>query len=334
MKLLNYSSASAMRLSLRLLIYVLPMMVLFSSCDDTDGDPLKQTEPFENTGTSTIELIPNKNTYSVGPGQKVILSLKIKKGASGNRPQKLRLYNTSTIGTKENEAFEKIDLKNVDEQTKTVEYTAPNTNGVTYLYFEVDESASKYMTTYVTVTVGGTIDVASWDNIVLGAQNDATASRFASSSGQIYSACDIVSGTSSEGTTAEGNLKYVDILYRITPQGNPAVPTLMSNPQSITDGFAKTTSQCNNTPQSVEGGSLSYFATTTTDFATADAAALTALTVSTSDAQKIAVVSGGTYAFLNADQKKGLIKVNSITGSAADINGGKGTINISVKVLR
>ncbi|MDJ1470151.1 hypothetical protein QNI19_00005 [Cytophagaceae bacterium DM2B3-1] len=323
-----------MRLPLRLLAYVLPVMVLLSSCDSTDGDPLDQTEPFENNGTSTIELVPNQNSYSVGPGQKVILSLKITKGASGNRPQKLRLYETSTVGTKEREAFQKIDLKNVDSQTKTIEYTAPTTNGTTYLYFEVDESGDKYKTTYVTVIVSGTVAIAEWNNIELGAQNDAKASRFASASGQIYAVCDILKGVTAEGDSTDGNLKYVDILYRITPKDNPAIPTLMSNPQSITDGFAKTTTQCDGTPRSVEGGSLSYFATTTADYATADADALKALTVSSSSAQKIAVVKGGTYAFLNADNKKGLIKVNDITGSAADINAGKGTINISVKVLR
>ncbi|MDJ1481274.1 hypothetical protein QNI16_12320 [Cytophagaceae bacterium YF14B1] len=334
MKLLNYSFATAMRLPLRLLAYVLPVMVLLSSCDSTDGDPLDQTEPFENNGTVNIELVPNKNNYSVAPGQKVILSLKITKATGGNRPQKLRLYETSTVGTKENEAFEKIDLKNTDEQTKTIEYTAPNTNGTTYLYFEVDESGDKYKTTYVTITVGGTEAYAQWDNITLGAQADATASRFASASGIIYTSCDLANGTSADGTTAEGNLKYVDIVYRILPKAAPVTPTLMSNPEATSDTYGFSTSAtCEGTTFSTKGGRDSYFAAAPvgTDFASADATVLNGLSVSTSSAKSISVVKGGTYAFLNSDGQKGLIYVNDIPSVP---NNGTGTITISVKVLR
>lgn len=300
-------------------------LLVLNGCG-TDGEPLKTSVPFENNGTVTIELIPATKNYSAAPNQKLTISLKITKAASGNRPQTLRLYETTTIGTKENKELEKFDLKNRDEQTKTIEYTVKN-SGITYLYFEVDESDGKYKTEYVTINASGTTSFAEWTNITLGAQSDLAPSRFSSASGIPYAVCDLATEA-----TAEGNLKFVDIVYRILPKANPTAPTLMSNPQSKIETFV-TEATCGTTVFSTDGGRNTYFAAAPSGvtYAAADAAALTALAVTTSSPQKITVAKGGTYAFINSDGKKGLILVNDIPSIP---NNGTGTINISVKVLR
>ena len=305
-------------------------LFLLNSCGP-DGEPLSQSEPFENNGTVNIELIPNTRNYSVAPDQKVIISLRVTKAANGNRPQKLRLYTTSTVGTKENEAFQVLDLKNRDEQVKTIEYTATG-SGIRYLYFEVDESGGRFKTDYVTVNVGGTATIAEWNNVTLGAQADPAPSRFASASGVTYLACDLGNEQLSAGVTAEGNLKYVDIVYRTLPRETPTAGTLMSNPQSAQEGFS-TTAKCDGNDISTAGGRPAYFAAAPNgiNFATADAAALNGLAVSSSSPQKISVTAGGVYAFLNSDGKKGLIRVDALPSVPGN---GTGTVTISVKVLR
>jgi hypothetical protein len=303
---------------------------LFTSCgDDTEVDPT-ETLP-QPDGTVLIEFrnYPgNDPSVNAAAGDLIVVSVKMTKAANGTRPQKLRIYETDVLNTRgtqvkvegqgNNEGT--IDLRNVDEQTKTIDYTIPATaSGTKYLYFEVDESGDKFSRKVLRINISGSGSIDSFTNITLGAQNNAAPSRMSSATGYVYLACEV-----------EENINYIDITYASTAA---ATNYLSSNPARFQApiGLTVTTRDCGDEGTiNTNGGNATYFvaAPAGTNFATADNATLEALTVTTSNPQYIAVQNGSIYAFRNSEGKKGLIKVNSLAG------GPSGTINIDVKVQR
>lgn len=301
------------------------MTFLTTGCGDDPEDPI--TPLPEATGTVGITFRNySSSTVSASPGDVLIVSVLMEKSASGGRPQKLRVWETTTVNTRGTQvklpggnSDGTIDLRNVDSQTKTVEYTVPTgATGSIYLYFEVDESASKFARKLLTINVGGAGSIDSYTSIALGAQLNLAPSRMSSSTGYVYLSCETAA-----------NIQYIDITYLYANQGH----TLASNPARFQAPLSLTTTETTCGDEGTvktNGGTATYFASATaTEFNNASDTSLEALTVSTASPQYITVVSGGYYSFRNAKGKKGVIKVNSITGAEANA-----AINLDVKVQR
>ncbi|MCU0355531.1 MAG: hypothetical protein MUD08_17600 [Cytophagales bacterium] len=138
------------------------------------------------------------------------------------RPQKLRVYETNALNTRGTQFGPTIDLRNTEEaQIKNVNYTVPqNSSSTIYLYFEVDESASAFSRKLLIINVGGA-GINSYTGLVLGAQTNRAASRVASSTGQLYFACD-----------AASNIDDIDITY--ASLGSPTrQPTAAKTPLRV-----------------------------------------------------------------------------------------------------
>lgn len=304
---------------------------LFTSCgDDTEVDPT-ETLP-EPDGTVLIEFrnFPgNDPSVNAAAGDIIVVSVKMTKAPNGTRPQKLRIYETDVLNTRGNIVQVEgqsnndgvIDLRNVDEQTKTIDYTIPTTaSGTKYLYFEVDESGNKFSRKVLRINISGSGTIASFTNITLGAQSNAAPSRMSSATGYVYLSCE-----------TEENIDYIDITYAASNEN--ANHYLSSNPARFLTpiGLNTKTANCGEEGNiNTDGGNASYFipAPAGTNFASADDASLEALAITTASPQYVAVTSPNVYAFRTADGKKGLIKVNSLTPGA------NGTINIDIKVQR
>jgi hypothetical protein len=297
-----------------------------SSCETTAPEaPAPISELPTADGQLILEFTDAKlnitPTIVAAKGDAVTISLNIKKSSTGAKPRYLEFYVTSDMTKRGTRVFDPIKLKNVDEQTKTVEYTISETTGKQYLFFEVTDSDSKRTRKVVTVNISADAQVASWTDVSLGAQTNALGSRLASATGDIYAVCDL-----------DSNITYVDITYAAL--GSPtANPTLLSNPQraakySLSTTVPSSNTQCGGT--STGGGLPTYFmvAPTTVNFDTADDAALNALTISSATgSQDIVVSAGKTYAFLNGRSKKGLIRVKTLEAGVA----GKITFDIKVQ---
>lgn len=315
------------------MLAVASMGFLASCGDDTEPTPGGPDDPAlaalaADNGTVEIfftNIAGTDPSISAAAGQNVTVSVRIKKTPDGSRPQKLRVWDATKEGTRGTQYGTTIDLRNIDDQTKTVDYVVPSVSGTRYVYFEVDESNSKFQRKLLKVSVSGTATVASWTGLVLGAQNNPNGSRVASATGDIYTVCDVAE-----------NMKYIDLTYALLPNNIQNTPTILSNPQRAIEGLATTsnppaTSPCAGTSINTGGGRATYFAVATeTIFNTADETVLKNLSVSATNPQKITVAAGKVYAFQNSDGKKGLIRVSSLDLNST--NGG--TITIDVKVQR
>jgi hypothetical protein len=125
-------------------------------------------------------------------------------------------------------------------------------------------------------------------------------------------------------------MKFVDITYASV--GSTLKSTLMSNPARNTN-FGLSTAAGASTDCAgsfTGGGSPTYFilAPSTVDFATANDAALAALTIPSSAPQFIAVDANKVYAFSNGRGKKGLVKITDIVVGTA------GSITFDIKVQK
>lgn len=271
----------------------------------------------------TDSLTNKTGTVTAASGDNVNVSVIIKKTATAGKPKIMRVFiatQPNFRGKTDAPLFE-IDLKNRAEQTQTIDYTVSPTTGKVYIHCDVYDNNNKVTRKTLIVNVSAEAQIASWKAVVLGAQNNAAASRFASATGDLYKVCDLDSN--------KVNIGYVDITY--AADRTTAKPTFLSNPRRAVLGYS-TTIPASNTVcggGSTAGGSATYFvaAPATVDFAAANDATLEALVV-TGTTEDIVAEVGKTYAFLNGRKKKGLIKVLSI------ISGADGKITFDIKVQK
>jgi len=254
-------------------------------------------------------------------GDNVNVSLLIKKTASSEKPRIMRVFVADQPNyRKSSQALFEIKLKNINEQTQTINFTVSATTGKTYLHCDVYDNNEKVTRRTLIINIATVGQIASSPNITLGAQTNKLGSRLSSATGDVYTVCDL-----------DSNIKYVDVTYAIDKV--TLKPTILSNPQRQTLGFS-TTIPASNTicaGGSTAGGTPTYFvlAAATPAFETVTDADLGGLTIPMT-AQNIVVEVGKIYAFLNGRNKKGLIKINSIDpGTGID-----GSINFDIKVQK
>lgn len=276
-------------------------------------------------------------TITISPDDAVAVSLNIKKSPDGGKPRKLVVYIADQPNVRGTLFLDNIKLKNIDEQTQSIEYSLPPsvTSGQRIFYFEVVDNNEKRTRKTLIVNISTTPQTSIWSNITLGAQSNATASRFASATGDLYKVCDL-----------DSNINFVDITYAAI--GSPsAKPTLLSNPRrgalALSTTVPTTNTDC--AGSSTGGGSTTYFGTapTTFDFATVTDDILKGLTIATT-AQDIVIEQGKIYTFLSirngkdgkSISRKGVIKINTIvnTSSASGVAFAGGTVNFDVKVQK
>ena len=295
-------------------------LLVLNGCGE-DAELPDATLPAADGTVQIAFLNYSSGTVAASAGDLISVAVQVQKSTGGNRPQKLRVYETNVLNTRGTAVGSTIDLRNVDDpQIKNVNYTIPTSaSGTVYLYFEVDESGGKFSRKLLTINLSGSGTIASYTGIVLGAQTNSAASRIASGTGQVYVACD-----------AAANISDIDITY--ASLGSPAaLPTLLSNPERAVQGLSTSAANCGDlAPNSTAGGPGTVFALAVgADFNAATDASLEAVTVAGSS-QRITVDAGSIVAFRRADGKKGLIKVNSFPAGT----GTAGSINIDVKVQR
>ncbi len=311
-------------------LFLAMMVAIITSCGITpDVQPVPEDLSLPvadgNLDIAFSDSLTNKNgSVIAASGDDVNVSLIIKKTPTSDKPRIARVFiatQPNYRGKLDAPLFE-IKLKNIDEQTQTINYTVSQASGKVYIHFDVYDNKDKVTRKTLIVNISADAQIASWQNITLGAQNNTAASRFASATADLYKVCDL-----------DSNIRYVDITYAAI--GTPsAKPTFLSNPRRPLLGLS-TTIPASNTicgGGSTAGGTATYFvaAPITVDFATVTDAILGGLTIPATTQDIVAEV-GKTYAFANGRNKKGLIKVTKITAGTTDFNG---SITFDVKVQK
>ena len=271
----------------------------------------------------TDSLTNKTGTVTAASGDNVNVSVIIKKTATAGKPKIMRIFiaTQANYRGKTDQPLLEIDLKKRAEQTQTIDYTVSPTTGKVYIHCDVYDNNNKVTRKTLIVNVSSEAQIASWQNVTLGAQINTAASRFASATGDLYKVCDLDSN--------KINIGYVDITYAVDKI--TAKPIFLSNPRRAALNFSTTISNTNTVcgGGSTAGGTSTYFvaAPSTVDFTTANDAVLGALAIPTTAEDIIAEV-GKTYAFLNGRNKKGLIKVSAI------VPGADGKITFDIKVQK
>ncbi|MDZ7900429.1 MAG: hypothetical protein U5N85_20680 [Arcicella sp.] len=276
-----------------------------------------------------------KNTTSAAKNEILALSFNIKKAVDGSLPVKLSAYITDNSEKKGILLLDNIRLKNKDEQTQSLEVILPEA-GITItrvFYIEITDSKDKITRKALEITPSGTKQISAWSNVTLGVQGSGVSSRFSSTTGDLYTACDL-----------DSNINFVDITYATI--GSPSIkPTILSNPRRAALGLGNVASDKNCASVVATGGTTTYFAPLNSilDFTNVNDFVLSNLVIS-GTAQEIAVEVGKFYVFQHSRTtkdgktvvRKGVLEVNSLnptyTSSGATLTWG--LINIDVKMQR
>lgn len=326
-------------------LFFIGALAIASSCGNND-DPVPVTPPTPDecaaatyptsNGTSTLNIKNFGAELNAAAGDYLSFAVEIIKAQSGNRPQKLRVYQSdcqNMLGTqvsfsgqpKTEDGGMTVDLRNTnDPQLRTLLYQVPTGMNPIYLSFVVDENNDSFVYKKLKINVTGSGIVDSYTGITLGANNNAAASRLASATGQTFLACD-----------AAENINYIDITYAVAIT-SPYNSYLASNPARFTTplvGLSTSTVDCGEDgSKSTGGGRATHFAAASgIDYAAATDSEINNLAVTTADPQYIQVTGAGqVFAFLNSDGRKGLIRIASVN----QLNNTSGSIVVDVKVQR
>ena len=274
-----------------------------------------------------------KNTTSIAKNEILAVSFNIKKGTDGSLPVKVSAYITDNAEKKGILMLDNIRLKNTDEQTQSLEVVLPEVGIMVSRIFYVDitDSKSRITRKALEITPFGTKQISAWSNITLGVQGSGVPSRFSTTTGDLYTACDL-----------DSNINFVDITYATV--GSPSIkPTILSNPRRTALGLSNIASDKNCASVMASGGTTTYFAplASVIDFTNVNDFVLSNLVVANTT-QEIAVEVGKFYVFQHTRvtkdgktvSRKGVLKVNSLspanTSSGATLTWG--LINIDVKM--
>ena len=231
--------------------------------------------------------------------------------------------------------LDNIRLKNTDDQTQSLEVVLPEV-GITVtriFYIEITDSKGKITRKPLSISPSNIKQINVWSNITLGVQGSGFPSRFSSTTGDLYSACDL-----------DSNINFVDITYATT--GSPPIkPTILSNPRRAILGLGNIASDKNCANKTAAGGTVTYFAPLASiiDFTNVNDFVLSNLVVATTT-QEITVEAGKYYVFQHSRTtddgktvvRKGVLKVNSLnptyTSSGATLSWG--LMNMDVRMQR
>jgi len=311
---------------------------LFGSCSGPDPEPGDAPLPTAN-GKLAIKFIDSrletKAEMTLSNNDILSISFNIKKGADGNKPVKMAAYITGSpekIGTL---LLDNIRLKNTDEQTRSLEVSLPTVGTTVYRIFYVDITDDKGNVSRKAINVfpSATKQITSFSNVTLGVQTSTSPTRFSSTTGDLYTACDL-----------DSNLNFVDISYATI--GSPSIkPTFVSNPRRGALGLGTTVTDKNCSGVITTGGTTVFYApvNTTIDWITVSDLVLNNLSIPATT-QDLAIEVGKIYMFQHTRTtrdgksvvRKGLIRVNSITNATSTSGNllSLGLVNFDAKVQR
>ena len=274
-----------------------------------------------------------KNTITIAKNEILAVSFNIKKGSDGSSPVKISAYITDNSEKKGILMLDNIRLKNSDEQTQSLEVVLPEV-GITVsriFYIEITDSKGKNTRKALAISPLIIKQISAWSNITLGVQGSGYPSRFSSTTGDLYTACDL-----------DSNINFVDITYATI--GSPSIkPTILSNPRRAALGLGNIASDKNCASVVAAGGTTTYFAPLASiiDFTNVNDFVLSNLVVATTT-QEIVVEPGKYYVFQHSRTtkdgktvvRKGVLKVNSLnptyTSSGATLSWG--LMNMDIKM--
>ncbi len=274
-----------------------------------------------------------KNSITIAKDEILAISINIKKAIDGSLPVKMSAYVTDNSEKKGILMLDNIRLKNTDEQTQSLEVVLPEVGNTVsrIFYIEITDSKGKITRKALAITPLATKQISSWSNITLGVQGSGYPSRFSSTTGDLYTACDL-----------DSNINFVDITYATI--GSPSIkPTILSNPRRAALGLGNIASDKNCASVVAVGGTTTYFAPLTSiiDFTNVNDFVLSNLVVATTT-QEVVVEAGKYYVFRHSRTtkdgktvvRKGVLKVNSLnptyTSSGATLTWG--LMNMDIKM--
>ncbi len=263
------------------------------------------------------------------------ISINIKKAPDGSKPVKMAVYITEAFAKRGILLLDNIKLKEIDEQTKSIELSLPPIGTTIHriIYIDITDNKGKISRKAANIFSTASEQIISWTNINLGLQSSNLPSRFSSSTGDIYTTCDL-----------DSNLNFVDITYA-TIGSSSIKPTFLSNPRRGALGLGVTASDKICTNVSVAGGTPTFYAPINVpiEFETVNNLFLQGLSIP-NITQDLAIEAGKIYMFQNLRVtkngktvvRKGVIKINTISNYFPTTGGNivSGLVNFDVKVQR
>jgi hypothetical protein len=294
-----------MRFNFQSLAYLfIAGLIGFTSCKK---DEETKPAPTITINSTSITIGSNPASGTANPGDVVSIT------ATFEASEKLKSIQAFTVSGSTDTKIDDIssdfdsDIKHQEIWNITIPATA--TGSITYKFVVTDKSNGTSSRTFV-VNIG---DLSSWSAKLLGAQDNAAGSYFASSTGEVF-----------KGADAPGKVNIVDVTYAAL--GASAAPTLLSYKFR---GDAST----GLTVVPPAGALETKFALTSLTPAqfiatgSSSEANFTAGAATVGSNQSVAIAAGKVYAFVSGT-KKGLIHVASLTPGLA------GSVNIDVKVQK
>ncbi len=299
------------RLSFLFAILVMASVPFFTSCSkDTTTADVKPTINFiGGTGFTSGDV-----TLNAGDAIKVGIS------AFSNSSSKAKLKNLKVVRTFNNTPFVALDstFSTTDAFNITLEsfaYPAAGTERWTFTITDKDGESAEISFNITTTTTSAGGPIKSYNQVILGSyDNSAYGSSFASSDGTVYTLAN-----------AKTNAAKIDWMYYYGATNNATLAS--PNDATVTEIFTSST----NGPSTWSVRNDTRFAKVnlpsglTWDSITTDLEIIT-LATGISDTKTNLLTAGQIVAFNTVAGKKGLIKIESITGTGA------GSITYSVKV--
>ena len=320
-------------------IFILTIIsFLIYSCNGPTPEP--GSEPIQKpNGSLSIKFTDNRletlPEISLSNNDVIAISYNIKQSADGSRPVKMAVYITESPETRGILLLDNIKLKEVDEQTRSLEVSLPavGANVFRNFYIVITDNKGKISLKNVKILPTGAEQIISWMGVSLGVQGSILNSRFSSASGDVYAVCDL-----------DSNINFVDITYATI--GSPSIkPTFLSNPRRGALGLPITVSDKICTNIATSGGTPTFYAPINVpiEFGTVNDLFLKGLAIPNTT-QDLVIEAGKIYMFQNTRTtkdgksvvRKGVIKINSISNSITSTGQtlNSGVVNFDVKVQR
>ena len=322
-------------------IFILTLIIsaVIFSCQGPTPEP--GSEPIKDPDGALVVKFTDSRLEGVSPDITLSnddifsISVNIKKAPDGSKPVKMAIYITESYLIRGVLLLDNIKLKEIDEQTKSVELSLPpaGNNIFRIIYMDITDNKGKISRKAANILPTQYKQIISWNNIILGSQTSTLPSRFSSATGDVYATCDL-----------DSNLNFVDITYATI--GSPSIkPTFLSNPRRVALGLGITASDKNCANVSVLGGTPTFYApiNVPVEFGSVSDLFLKNLFIPATTPDLV-IEAGKIYMFQNTrvtkDGKtvvrKGIIKINSINNYFPTTGGNivSGVVNFDVKVQR
>ena len=320
-------------------ILTLIMSATILSCKGPTPEP--GSEPIKDPDGALVIKFTDARLEGVSPDITLsnndifAISVNIKKAPDGSKPVKMAIYIADTFTTRGILLLDNVKLKEIDEQTKSIEVGLPSVGPTIYriIYMDITDNKGKISRKAANIIPSASEQITSWTNVNLGIQTSNIGSRFSSASGDVYAVCDL-----------DSNINFVDITYATI--GSPSIrPTFLSNPRRGALGLSTIVSDKVCTNVAASGGTPTFYAPINVpiEFGTVNDLFLKGLVIPTTT-QDLVIEAGKIYMFQHTRTtkdgksvvRKGVIRINAINNTVTSTGQllTSGVVNFDVKVQR